>query len=74
MDSKYRIPHEIRCSKQHLWNVFLVRLQRKGVRMDVLLIALFQVAIMIIFPGKYSILPDPVNRDTVVSLQGGMEG
>ena len=42
--------------------------------MDVLLIALFQVAIMIIFPGKYSILPDPVNQDTVVSLQGGMEG
>ena len=42
--------------------------------MDVLLIALFQVATMIIFPGKYSILPDPVNQDTVVSLQGGLEG
>ena len=74
MDSKYRIPHEIRCSKQHLWNVFLVRLQRKGVRMDVLLIALFQVATMIIFPGKYSILPDPVNQDTVVGLRGGIKG
>ena len=42
--------------------------------MDVPLIVLFDVATMIIFLGKYSLLPGPSNQDIVVSVRGELKG
>ena len=42
--------------------------------MGVPLTVLFDVATMIIFLGKYSLLRDPSNQDIVVIVRGGLEG